>query len=294
MSWWRVLIAGGLLWVAAVLVTGVTGNFNLVPTVVLLGSFLVPVTAVIWYLDHYQSPYLTGRIVFNGFVFGGVLGLLGAALLESWLLARGPLAYVSVGLIEEAAKLAALVVVAWNVPRVSTRDGVVLGAAVGFGFAALESSGYALTALFASSAGLSLGALVETELIRGVLAPFGHGLWTAILGGVFFATVKRGRFGISKQLILAFLGVSLLHAFWDSMRGIALVLTALITASSLRAVRTPEGVVLVPTPYQANVFTAIDLAGYGVISLAGVLWLVVMWTRSARAESRQARVRELA
>jgi protease PrsW len=295
MSWWRVLIAGGLLWVAAVLVTGITGDFNLVPTVVLLGSFLVPVTAVIWYLDHYESPHLTGRVVFNGFVFGGILGLLGAALLESWLLSRGPLVYVGVGLIEEAAKLAALVIVAWNVPRVSARDGVVLGAAVGFGFAALESSGYALTALFASGGGLSLGALVETELIRGVLAPFGHGLWTAIVGGVFFATVKKGHFGISRQLVFAYLGVSLLHALWDSMRGIALVLTVLITASQLRQVQTPQGAVFVPTPYQANVFTVIDLAGYAVVSLAGVLWLVLMWRRAGVAEpSPRAPTREMA
>ena len=295
MSWWRVFGVGGLLWLASVLVTGLTGNFNLVPTVVLLGSFLVPVTAVIWYLDHYQSPYLSGRVVLNGFVIGGVLGLLGAALLESSLLSVGPLLYFGVGLIEEAAKLAALVIVAWNVPRALTRDGIVLGAAVGFGFAALESSGYALTALFTSGAGLSLGALVETELLRGVLAPLGHGLWTAIVGGVFFATVKQGRFAITRQLVFAYLGVSLLHALWDSMRGIALLLTVLLTAQPLREVQTPQGVVLVPTPYQAHVFTVVDLAGYAVISLAGVLWLWLLWRRAPLREAAwRARSTEMA
>ncbi len=54
-----------------------------------------------------------------------------------------------------------------------------LGAAVGFGFAAFESAGYAFNALFTAS-GLSLPNLVETEVLRGVLAPLGHGLWTAI------------------------------------------------------------------------------------------------------------------
>jgi hypothetical protein len=28
----------------------------MIPTVVLIGSLLVPATAVIWYLDHYGSP----------------------------------------------------------------------------------------------------------------------------------------------------------------------------------------------------------------------------------------------
>jgi Flp pilus assembly protein TadB len=43
-QWLRIFLLGLVLWVAAVVVTLVTGNPNLVPTVVLLGSFLVPVT----------------------------------------------------------------------------------------------------------------------------------------------------------------------------------------------------------------------------------------------------------
>jgi hypothetical protein len=70
----------------------------------------------------------------------------------------------------------------------------VLGAAVGFGFAALESSGYALNALIVREGRtvvFSLGGLVTTELLRGILAPVGHGLWTALLGGVLFAASRE-------------------------------------------------------------------------------------------------------
>jgi len=202
LSWWRVLLAGGALWVASVVVAGVTGNFNLVPTVVLLGSFLVPVTAVLWYLDHYDSEVAAGRVVFNAFLVGGVLGVLAASLLEGWVAGGGIVAFLGVGLIEEGAKLLALVLVARRLPKVAVRDGVVLGAAVGFGFAALESSGYALTALFANASGhLSLIALVETEVLRAVLAPLGHGLWTAILGGVLFAAARDGRFRITRAVV---------------------------------------------------------------------------------------------
>jgi hypothetical protein len=42
-QWLRVFVVGLLLWVASVVVTFVTDNTNLVPTVILLGSFLVPV-----------------------------------------------------------------------------------------------------------------------------------------------------------------------------------------------------------------------------------------------------------
>ena len=85
------------------------------------------------------------------------------------------------GLIEEAVKLAALWLVARSLPRYTMRDGIVLGATVGLGFAAFESAGYAFNALF--TAGLSLLNLVETEVLRSILTPIGHGLWTAILGG---------------------------------------------------------------------------------------------------------------
>ncbi len=51
------------------------------------------------------------------------------------------------GLIEEAVKLGAL----WLLARYTMRDGMVLGATVGFGFAALESAGYAFNALFAEA-----------------------------------------------------------------------------------------------------------------------------------------------
>ena len=46
--WLRMFLGGLAMWLATVLVTFLTGNPNLVPTLVLLGSFLVPVTFVAW------------------------------------------------------------------------------------------------------------------------------------------------------------------------------------------------------------------------------------------------------
>src|SRR6266545_3597946 len=182
-SWVRIFVGGLVLWSAAVLVTFATRNSNLVPTIILLGSFLVPVAFVTYAFGH-ADEVVTAQRIFAAFVYGGVLG---ASILEGALLRQpsGP-AYLGVGLIEEAVKLAALWLLARRLGRYTMRDGIVLGAAVGFGFAAFESAGYAFNALFTSS-GLSLLNLVETEVLRGILAPVGHGLWTAILGGALFA-----------------------------------------------------------------------------------------------------------
>src|SRR5215207_11780048 len=107
-AWARILLSGFALWVATVVITFATGNANLVPTVILLGSFLVPVTFVTYAFGH-ADQVVTAQRIFTAFVYGGVLGVLGASVLEAALLRQpsGP-AYVGVGLIEEAVKLAAL------------------------------------------------------------------------------------------------------------------------------------------------------------------------------------------
>ena len=149
--WTRVLLVGLVLWVATVLITFSTGNPALVPTIILLGSFLIPVTFVVYAFSR-ADEVLTAQRIFTAFICGGVLGVLGATVLEAVFLRRpSGLSYLGVGLIEEAVKLAALWLLARRLPRYTARDGMVLGAAVGFGFAALESAGYAFVALFGST-----------------------------------------------------------------------------------------------------------------------------------------------
>jgi RsiW-degrading membrane proteinase PrsW (M82 family) len=217
--WWAVLLIGLALWAAAVGAMYLTGNIILLPTIVLLGSFLVPVTAISWYLDHDGSASLSPRRIVSAFIIAAVLGLIAASLLEFWLVyGTGPIGLLKVGFIEEFVKGAAIILLALGLRSYATRDGMVLGAAVGFGFAALETSGYALASLFVVQGQqlfLSLPSVVFTELVRGVLAPFGHGLWSAILGGVIFYAVRHGRVRMIWSVLAAYIAVSLLHAGFD-------------------------------------------------------------------------------
>jgi protease PrsW len=284
-SWWKVLLAGFALWVASVAVTGLTRNLNMIPTVVLLGSFLVPVTAIVWYLDHYESRIATPRVIFSTCIVGGVLGVLSASLLESWVAHNTPVIYALVGLIEEFAKVLALVFVARRLSRYEIRDGIVLGAAVGFGFGALESSGYALTSLFVAQGhgiGLSLANLVSTELFRGAWAPVGHGLWTAILGGVIFGAARGGHLRLTRRVGWTYLGVALLHTLWDAMPGIALLLTGAFTVTPAQRAALMRGVVLPPTPNQIRTVLLCEFGGLALLSLIGLLILSTLWRRAAR------------
>jgi RsiW-degrading membrane proteinase PrsW (M82 family) len=277
--WYRVFLVGLALWVATIVVTGWTRNSNLVPTIVLFGSFLVPVTFVVWAYGRHRSLQVTAELMFTAFVVGGVLGVLGASLLESWLVRPSVLMFVLVGLIEEGVKLAALMFVTRRVIMGSAMDGVILGATVGFGFAAFESAGYAFNALF-TSRGLSLSQLVETEVLRAVLTPVGHGLWTAILGGVLFAAGGR----LTTPVVLSYVGVSLLHALWDSMNAIAIAITLVLTGRPWQFALLRIGRVPHVTEWQVHVYTVVNWAGLLLISLLALAWL---WTIAGSARRRR-------
>ncbi|MFF1449405.1 PrsW family intramembrane metalloprotease [Streptomyces sp. NPDC058274] len=271
---WRRCLWGGLaLWALTALVTYATKNTTLLPTLILLGSFLVPVTFVLWAYERHGRD-LGVQVILGCFLTGGLLGVLGASVMEYYLLHPSLWMYVGVGLIEEAVKLAALMFVLRRRPRIhGLRAGLVLGASVGFGFAALESAGYAFNAAV-SLQGIDLRALLETEILRGVLAPFGHGLWTAIAGAVLLAhRHPNGRFQFTGRVLGTYLGVSLLHALWDSTHGIAIWLVARLTSTGLSKALFGVGYIPAPTDEQKHLFTLFSVGGMVVVALLGVAWV---------------------
>lgn len=224
-SWWRVLLIGFLLYVVGVGVLVLTGNPNLFPTVVLLGNFLVPVTYVAFFYDHRHLSQLTMPTTALSFFYGGVLGVFAAALLEPLFIAHlNAVTAFEVGLIEEFAKILGVLVIARHRRHDAELDGLILGAAAGMGFAALESNGYAFTAFLRSGGSLSVTVLVT--LLRGLLAPIGHGTWTAILASVLFRESAAGRFHLNRKVVAAYLTVALLHGLWDGLPSALVALVA--------------------------------------------------------------------
>lgn len=271
---WRRCLWGGLaLWVLTAVVTYATKNTTLLPTLILLGSFLVPAVFVLWAYERHGRD-LGANLILGAFLIGGILGVLGASVMEYYLLHPSIWMFVGVGLIEEAVKLAALMFVVRRYARVhGLRAGLVLGATVGFGFAAFESAGYAFNAAITME-GIDLRSLLETEILRGVLAPFGHGLWTAIAGGVLLAYRRPdGRFRFAGPVIGAYLGVAVLHALWDSMHGIAIWLVARLTTSDLDRQLFAQGYIPAPTNQQQHLFTLFSVGGLVLITLVALGWL---------------------
>lgn len=224
-SWWRVLLIGLLLYAVGIVVLGLSGNPNLFPTVVMLGSFMVPAAYVAFFYDRRHLSDLSLPNTALSFFYGGVLGVFAASLLEPLFITRLDFfTAFEVGLIEEFAKILGVLVIARRLRHDSELNGLILGAAAGMGFAALESTGYAFSAFLRS--GGSLSATVVVTLLRGLLMPLGHGTWTAILAGVMFRESAPEHFHINRQVVGAYLTVAILHGLWDGLPGLIAAFTS--------------------------------------------------------------------
>lgn len=227
-SWWRVLLTGLLFYVMSLVALVLTANPKLFPTVFMIGNFLIPVSYVAFFYDRRHLSHLGLPAIVQGFVYGGVLGVLAASLLEPLFIRRLDFATgFVVGLVEEFAKILGVLVIARRWRHDAEMDGLILGAAAGMGFAALESNGYAFSAFLRS--GGSLSVTVFVTLLRGLLSPIGHGTWTAILASVLFRESGAGRFHLDLKVMGAYLTVSILHGLWDGLPAVI----ASITGSGL-------------------------------------------------------------
>ncbi len=213
-SWLKILATAAVFYILLLVALAVTRNPNLFPTLVMVGSFMVPIAYVSFLYERRHLSRLTMPTVSLAFLYGGLVGILAAAFLEPFFVTQLNLgAILKIGFIEEFAKILGVLVIARHKRHDAEMDGLILGAAVGMGFAALESNGYAFTAFLESHG--SVSTTVAVTLIRGLLSPLGHGTWTAILASVLFRESKNCCFRVNMQVIGAYLLVSILHAMWD-------------------------------------------------------------------------------
>jgi RsiW-degrading membrane proteinase PrsW (M82 family) len=280
--WLKLLCVAAVTWVASVVALGITQDPNLIPLTVTVGSFAVPVCGAIYVVDRLYDAAFPRIKILEAFALGGTLGVLLAVFGEYLLVGHGTLQYVGVGLVEEAAKLVALWLVARRLGRYSMRDGIVLGVAVGFGFAAFESSGYAMVALFGPH-GLELQNMIATVLERGLLAPVGHGLWTGILGGVLFMAARGGRLRLAPLVVATYLFVALLHALYDSSSGVGALIVGLLTDNGSHWRTLLAGRIPVQMKGDVTVLTISWLVCLGVVSLVGIVAMVRVWRLARRA-----------
>ncbi len=217
--WLQVLFGGVVLFFASERALRITGNPNFFPTVILLGSFAVPAAFVTYFyeqerwLDRVLHKELSLATLATAFFLGGAIGIIVAGLVEyETIRTTGMGNLVGISVIEEGAKLIVPVGLYFMGRYKTQADGLLFGVASGMGFAALETMGYALTAMLKSSG--NVAALEEVLLVRGFFSPAGHAAWTGLICAVIWRERKHGYsiFTVAGTFGL----VVVLHSLWNA------------------------------------------------------------------------------
>ena len=184
-------------------------NPNLVPGLMFVGNFAIPFCVAVFFYElnvRREVPFLE---VMRAMFYGGLMSLIFAL----GLVAVSPhlLAWIA-GPIEEPAKLVAAILIAGSRRNGRILTGLLLGAGVGAGFAAFESSGYTFAELarfISSSTAAQLitsinpaqgyamaqnASLINPDAVmqvRALITPFGHIVWTAISAGAYWLALKH-------------------------------------------------------------------------------------------------------
>jgi RsiW-degrading membrane proteinase PrsW (M82 family) len=251
LSWLWVLLAGVGAYLLLLRTLLVTKNPNFFPSLILLGSIVVPAAVLTFAATGGKRGIrVNAGIVTFTVIAGGILGTVAAGTLEyDTLRALDALPMIMVALIEEASKILVPAAVLLINRGLRWPAAVVLGIASGTGFATLETMGYGFTALLSGG----LAALDETLLLRALLAPAGHVAWTGLSMGAIGRI--RGSSHRSRATFIAigvFVAVVILHAVWDaSSSSVVRILVALLSFIALMltlvAARRAEGSVAAQT-----------------------------------------------
>ena len=232
-AWLGVLAVGLILYVIVLRTLVHTQNPNFVPALILLGATVVPLSFLTFAqarTGQWQVP--ASALAVSAF-FGGVIGIVVAGTVEYDTLRNlGMLPLILVAVIEEAAKLIVPIALLFTIMARHERrlpsDGLIIGVASGMGFAALETMGYAFTALLQSQG--NIGAVEETLFLRGLTSPAGHTAWTGLTAGALWAFIATPSGKRLLELLATFVGAVILHTCWDTFPGLlAFIILAVVS-----------------------------------------------------------------
>jgi protease PrsW len=218
--WFQIFASGLILLFLVERALIATSSPNYVPSVILLGAFLVPITFTTYLYERLPNWDVPLPALAVCFLWGGVLGTVVAGTLEYDVAkALGFLPKLAIGLIEESAKLIVPLAFYFLGRYRSEAAGIVLGVTTAAGFAALETMGYGFVSLVQSKD--NLGILDEVLLVRGLSSPAGHMSWTGLVCAVLWRErLKVGHATLNWRVGGAFLTAVVLHALWDTFASI--------------------------------------------------------------------------
>lgn len=211
-----VILTGGFYWV----LHQYPNSGRLIPGFIFAGSFGIPFSTLIFFVEMNAPRNVSLYQVFKLAIFGGLSSILLTFFMHNFAPSVENFTWggaIITGLIEETAKIVAVVRLIGRRRFNWTLNGLLFGAAVGAGFASFESAGYVLD-------GLLDGRVVQTLVVRALLSPFGHLVWTGLAAAALWKVkgskafqwemIKDHRFA----RVFSFVVIS--HILWDAPQGV--------------------------------------------------------------------------
>lgn len=197
-------------------------NLLLYPGWLFMGAFAVPFSVMFFFIETNVLRNISFYRVLKLLFLGGLMSLVFALVLFETTAAGQWFGAMAAGPVEELAKILAVVFVARKWDRMHwTLNGMLLGAAVGAGFAAFETAGYIFRAAVNGASD------AEAMILRAFCAPFTHIIWTAATAGALWRFMGRNPFTFRMlkewPVLRVLLLVMGLHALWNSPLVIPLI-----------------------------------------------------------------------
>lgn len=225
----RVFLAFAITFAALWVLGAVFENANAIPGLIFIGALTVPLTGLFFFYESNAFKNISLFEVLKMFFIGGVFSLVSTMILynlitfsESYYL-NGTMTVVDaalVGLVEETGKA---IIIVYFINKNKTNkilNGLLIGGAIGAGFAVFESAGYILN--YSTNFDISLIDMIYT---RAWTAIGGHLVWSAIIGAGIVIAKEENNFGfnniLDKRLLFFFFSSVILHGIWDTSISLA-------------------------------------------------------------------------
>ncbi len=195
-------------------------NPLMLPGVLFIGTFAMPLSVLIFFMEMNTPRNISIFNIISAVFAGGVVSLVVTLIFfDRFAILSDLLGASSAGIIEELAKLLIVIAVFGRNKTFSwAQNGMLLGSAIGCGFAAFESAGYAFVQLFEQQEGLAN--FTSSIILRGALAPFTHIIWTANAAAALWYVKGEKTFSPSmlfdKFFLRIFVSSMLLHMIWNA------------------------------------------------------------------------------
>ena len=220
----RVLIAGLILSVLIGISCVIFPGYGMLLMLCLLPAFVVPLSVMLFYwemnipgnISIYEALLLT--------LLGGCLSLTVTGIMRTVFPGISEIAFLAGPLPEELAKCLIVTIFLCRKKYNYGLQGILIGGAVGVGFSAMESAGYALQIFDigiqnAMGINIIIRSMADILVRRGVLAIGGHVVWAALYGGALALIKGKGKMSpkcfANSLFWLTFSAAFLLHTAWN-------------------------------------------------------------------------------